>query len=292
LGQPGEAVVLPADFSPAFRDVVSRCLSLSPQDRPSVAELAAFARGQSAQPEPAATVEIAALAAPEPEPQTPEPAPPTTIEVAALAISEPPVALKPAPPAPPVSVLPNIVIDDVRPAPPVVPPVEESPKPRTALTVIVAGALVILALAWASVRVFTGGRAPAPLPPPPAAVQAPIAPAAQAPAPASSAAKPARSEWAAPPVVLHEVMPDVSAGARRTIRGHIKVWVRVIVNQDGSVFAATMDRSGPSRYFQRLALEAAKKWTFSPTTAPSQRLMQVRFDLGREGTTGRAVPLH
>ena len=36
LGEPREAVVLPADFSPAFRDIVARCLSPSPQDRPSV----------------------------------------------------------------------------------------------------------------------------------------------------------------------------------------------------------------------------------------------------------------
>ena len=34
LGEPREAVVLPADFSPAFRDVVTRCLNPSPQDRP------------------------------------------------------------------------------------------------------------------------------------------------------------------------------------------------------------------------------------------------------------------
>ena len=39
LGEPREAIVLPADFSPAFRDIVARCLSPSPQDRPSVAEL-------------------------------------------------------------------------------------------------------------------------------------------------------------------------------------------------------------------------------------------------------------
>ena len=66
LGEPREAVVLPADFSPAFRDVVARCLSPSPQDRPSVTELLAWARGRSAGSAPAATIQPAALVPPEP----------------------------------------------------------------------------------------------------------------------------------------------------------------------------------------------------------------------------------
>jgi TonB family protein len=80
-------------------------------------------------------------------------------------------------------------------------------------------------------------------------------------------------------------------GARRTIRGHIKVWVRVIVDQNGSVFAADTDRTGPSGYFQRVAIEAAKKWTFPPVDTPARRMMQVRFDFTRDGTKGRAVTL-
>lgn len=96
---------------------------------------------------------------------------------------------------------------------------------------------------------------------------------------------------AAPPSAVHEVIPDVPRNARRTIRGHIKVWVRVIVDQDGSVYAAVVDRAGSSKYFRRLAIEAAKQWTFPPVEAPSRRLMQVRFDFSREGTTGRAVAL-
>jgi TonB family protein len=88
------------------------------------------------------------------------------------------------------------------------------------------------------------------------------------------------------------VIPDVPQSARRTISGHIEVWVRVIVDQDGSVFAATVDRTGSSRYFRRLAVEAAWKWTFPPIDTQSRRLMQLRFDFGRDGTTGRAVTLH
>jgi TonB family protein len=90
---------------------------------------------------------------------------------------------------------------------------------------------------------------------------------------------------------VHEEIPDVPQEARRTIRGHIKVWVQVIVEQDGSVFGVLADRAGPSRYFERLAIEAAKKWTFPPTDTPARRMMQVRFDFSRSGTTAHAVPL-
>ena len=49
VGERREAA-LPADLSPAFHEVVTRCLSRNPQDRPSATELAAWARGQSALP--------------------------------------------------------------------------------------------------------------------------------------------------------------------------------------------------------------------------------------------------
>jgi TonB family protein len=107
----------------------------------------------------------------------------------------------------------------------------------------------------------------------------------------ASTTKPDQSEVVTSLSALHEVIPDVPQSARRTIRGHVEVWVRVIVEQDGSVFAAVADRPGPSSYFQRIATEAAKKWTFPPMDTQSRRLMQVRFDFSRDGTTGRAVTL-
>ncbi len=65
----------------------------------------------------------------------------------------------------------------------------------------------------------------------------------------------------------------------------------MIVEKDGTVFAALTEQRGPSRYFERLALDAAKKWTFPSTEGPSQRLMLVKFDFTRDGTTAQAVPL-
>ncbi len=94
------------------------------------------------------------------------------------------------------------------------------------------------------------------------------------------------------PDALHEVIPEVPRSALRTIRGHIQVWVRVIVDQNGSVLAADVDRAGSSRYFQRLAIRAAKEWTFPTVAGSSRRLMQIRFEFGRDGARGRAVPLN
>jgi hypothetical protein len=67
--------------------------------------------------------------------------------------------------------------------------------------------------------------------------------------------------------------------------------VRVIVEQDGTVFAALAEQRGPSRYFERLAIDAAKKWTFPPADSDVQRFMLVKFDFTRDGTTADAVPL-
>jgi TonB family protein len=64
--------------------------------------------------------------------------------------------------------------------------------------------------------------------------------------------------------VVERVMPKVSPSAQRTITGKIKVRVRVKTDADGNVTQATLKEAGPSKYFARIALEAAKRWKFSP----------------------------
>jgi hypothetical protein len=270
LGEPAEAL-LPADFSPTFRDVVARCLSRNVEDRPNVTELAGWARGEGLGAPPAAAAQPVASAPAEattPEPKMPEPGSPHAAS-------------------------PRVAREAARPA-----PSKALRRDPRALLVAMLGAILILALVWTGMRLFRAHRAVAPPPvlvPGDSSSQTPGADgraAAEVPAPASAVStKPGRS-GATAPTALHEEMPDVPWSARRTIRGHIKVWVRVIVNQDGSVFAAVTDRTGPSGYFQRVAIEAAKKWTFPAADTPSQRMMQVRFDFSRDGTTGRAVTLH
>ena len=62
----------------------------------------------------------------------------------------------------------------------------------------------------------------------------------------------------------------------------------MIVGKEGTVLVATADDPGPSRYFERLAIQASEKWTFAPTVSEEQRIMLVRFNFTRAGTTARA----
>jgi len=268
--KPGDAVVLPADFSPLFRDIVARCLSPGPEDRPTVTELALQARGQATVSVPAASTQPAPLVPIAPVPSEPGQPRPRTVPI-------PSQATRSAPSAPALM------------------------KPHAWL-VPVLGAGVLLALGWLGLRLLRTSAVPAAAP---AAVQAPTGTSSQSadiaaeptaaevrpPNSAVSATRPGRNE-ATSPAALHEVIPEASPGARRTIHGHIKVWVRVTLGRDGAVSGAVLDRSGPSRYFQKLAIDAAKKWTFPAVETPSQRVMQIQFDFSHEGTTARAVALH
>ena len=65
--------------------------------------------------------------------------------------------------------------------------------------------------------------------------------------------------------------------------------VRLIVSKDGSVFAALVDDPGPSRYFEQVAIDAAKKWTFPAVGSEDSRVELVRFDFSSQGATGQAV---
>jgi len=268
LGNSREGATLPADFSQTFRDVVTRCLSPKPQDRPGVTELRAWADPQTAA-NAAASHQLAAPASS--APRTAEPAP--------------------------------LVLPQVEPAAPQVAPAAAGlPKSRTLLATMLAVA-VIFTLVWMGVRLIRSHQAPVT---PAATFQSPEESPSQTasaalpttptqagrPVPRPSSASPAPSGAGTSSSPTHQEDPDVSPSARRSIHGHIKVWVRVTVDQAGAVSAAVVDRAGPSRYFERISLEAAKKWTFPPLDSHSGRLMQVRFDFSRDGTTAHAVALH
>jgi TonB family protein len=59
-------------------------------------------------------------------------------------------------------------------------------------------------------------------------------------------------------------LPDVSQKARDTIRGRVRVTVKVRVDSAGEVSDAELDFAGPSKYFADLALQAARRWAFTP----------------------------
>jgi TonB family protein len=115
------------------------------------------------------------------------------------------------------------------------------------------------------------------------------------PAPSSAVPPPLRSEalaqtpalGSAPGKVVHQVLPDVPLKARETIRGKVKVRVKVSVDASGNV-AAMLDTPGPSRYFAGLALQAARRWKFAPAKVDGQDVSSewlLRFEFSRTGTT-------
>jgi TonB family protein len=100
-------------------------------------------------------------------------------------------------------------------------------------------------------------------------------------APGTPASSPAHGE------VLEQILPDVSEKARSTIRGVVRVSVRVHVDPTGNVSEASLDSPGPSRYFADLALKAVRRWEFaSPEvgghSVPSEWL--IRFHFSPSGT--------
>jgi TonB family protein len=86
-------------------------------------------------------------------------------------------------------------------------------------------------------------------------------------------------------------MPDLSRNARLSIRGIIKIAVRVMVDRSGNVAAAILDSRPSSKYFARAAVDAAKKWTFSEAADPASRVWLLHFELTRTGTTAHAAAL-
>ncbi len=180
------------------------------------------------------------------------------IEVASQPVTQPvsqPVAQPPAKPA-------------IRPAaqptpPPASPKPESAPKPAAHVS---------------APRV--NAREPEPF-----AAKKPAAPAAASPSPRpaihSPASAPARGQ------VAHKAMPDVSQKALETIRGKVRVSVKINVDASGKVTNATFEAPGPSKYFADAAIHAAKNWTFAPPSSSGEKVPSewlLRFEFASAGT--------
>ncbi len=100
--------------------------------------------------------------------------------------------------------------------------------------------------------------------PPPAASLTKSSSVAPSSAPAAGAASRLSGGSVVAGRVLQQVMPDVAKKASNTIWGTVRVGVRVRVDASGSVTQAELQSGGPSRYFARLSLDAARKWHFAP----------------------------
>ena len=107
----------------------------------------------------------------------------------------------------------------------------------------------------------------------------------------SAPAAPAPRAAAAKGDVVRQVMPEPSKGARNTIRGTVRVGVRVEVDSSGKVTAAKFTSPGPSNYFAGLAKKAAEQWEFAPAEVdgkPAPSAWEIQFRYKRSGT--EAVP--
>ena len=282
-----EAPSLPTNLPPTFADTVQRCLSRSPADRPTVAELQTQTRPTEAPPRLT-------------------PPPPTRLEpVLAVPGTEPAIRA------------------DSRPF--YAPPAE----PKRGMLVPALVALLVLGMiVWGGARLFRGhakpeqiaasgtsetavpaetiaplSGAPPPVPNVPATPSEPPASSTAAPPAPNVSSQPRKSARAQPPpvtprgqlpvggapTVIHQEIPTVPLSARTTIRGHVKVGVRVTVDNSGRVVHDSLDNPGPSKYFNRLASEAARKWRFAAADDRGSRQWVLRFEFGRDGTTVHAA---
>jgi len=191
-----------------------------------------------------------------------------------------PTSQAPAPQAP-ASQVPRLPADMKVPGKPAPPP--SASKTHLLVPAIAVGVIVLVAI-WASMRPFRSH--PKSAPPASSIAQSTSQPAVAPPAPSQSPATP----MSAAAAVLHQEIPALSHSTRNSIRGQIKVTVLVTVDRSGNVIGQTLENQGSSKYFARLALEAAKKWKFAPADSQDSRQWLLQFEFARSGASGQAVP--
>ncbi len=119
------------------------------------------------------------------------------------------------------------------------------------------------------------GRSTGPKAPPQAQKQIAPKPSATPASQAAAAAAPkasTRQPQQTPGAVLNRVLPQVPQKALDTITGRVKIAVRANVDESGKVVSTMLERSGPSKYFARLALQAAENWRFRAPQSNSDPL--------------------
>ncbi len=170
-------------------------------------------------------------------------------------------------------------------------PADEAAHSSSKLRLLVAGvaaSFIALVVVWAFMRPFRAHTPSQPASPSSAVhttLQQPAA-AAQV-AAAAMAPKTLISEGS----VVHEELPVLSRSTRRSIHGRVTIPVQVTVDRNGNVTAGTLESRDASGFFRRLALEAARKWKFTPAQSQTVRAWLIKFELSRGGAAAQAVPL-
>lgn len=267
-----DTVALPANLAPEYVDTVTRCLSRDPDQRPSAAGLLAlFKPAMPGMPPNAdAPVTPSSAEAPATPPSSEAPTTPSSAEAPAPSSSA-------EVPAPSPSTAPPIIKAPLAAAP----PPRNSYNTRFLLASIAVGIVALFAV-WIGMRLWQGHAA--------AEQTAPVTP--ESPpseSPPAAAENPKPNLGATSPTVLHQEIPDISRHARKSIRGVIKIAVRVTVDRSGNVVAAALDSRASSRYFARNALAAAKKWKFAEDRDRSSRVWLLGFEFTSADTTADAT---
>jgi TonB family protein len=167
-------------------------------------------------------------------------------------------------------------------APVLLPPRPEPAEPAPASnrrSITIAGAAVVVVFA-----IVGGSRLFRSSPP----QNSPLAVASREAAPAPPAA-PVTTEpvGSAAGKVAKQIAPQVTNKARESLQGTVKVLVRVQVNSRGVVASAKLESRRASRYFERAALQAARRWRFTAPKVDGRAVSsswQLEFDFGQSGT--------
>ena len=169
-----------------------------------------------------------------------------------------------------------------QPPPPVVlpprpEPAEPEPSNRRSMTIAAAAVVAVLAVVGGS-RLF---RSSTPQNPPLAVASREAVP---APTAAPVTAGPAGG---AAGKIVKQVAPQVTSKARESLQGTVKVLVRVQVNSRGAVASAKLESRRVSRYFERAALQAARRWRFTSPKVDGRAVSSswlLEFDFAQSGT--------
>lgn len=264
----GGELKLPSALPDEFASALRRCLDINPAVRPTIQGLLAdFTRvTEPVVPHESMYAEMSAV----------EPVlsvePTLSVEpmqaVKPLLIDEPVMSSEPQPPK---------ALE-----PPAMPAAHHAPPGRRGSRQLGAAAAVCVGLVlvvWVARHHHSSGK---PAAPPPMIVQSAAKPMAAATAPLTAASAPYSA-------VTHQEIPALSRGARNSVRGEIKVAVRVTVDKSGSVVAEKFETHGPSKYFARVASDAAKKWRFVPADTAASRQYLLQFEFTRAGATAQMV---
>ena len=171
------------------------------------------------------------------------------------------------------------------------PPAPAHPRIDAHVLRIAASLIVAIAVVWAVIAWFAGNRetedAKAVVTPAANVAPTPRVSEANPMPPAAPPTPPSAADPDLPPRVVNEVVPSVPQSALQTIQGTVRVTVRVTIDAQGQVTAVVPVDAGPSRYFERLSVEAARKWSFQPASIAEERTVVLRFEFTRNGASAR-----